>query len=238
MSIPIEKAVFFVVDTETTGLDPIEDRICEVAGLRMSLEKGELGRFESLVNPGRSIPPDASAIHHLTEIDLVHAPSLELVVPRLLWDPFDAWVAHNAAFDFSFLQAGGRPTLCTLRLARKLLPEMPKHGNQYLRYAIPLDVPEAKGLPAHRAMADVLVTAALLRHLLAEAVRQNPGLRTLEQVLAFASEPVLLTTCRFGNKHRDKPWSEVPKDYLSWMLRDVKDMDPDTRFTVEHWLKA
>lgn len=238
MSIPIEKAVFFVVDTETTGLNPVSDRICEVAGLRLSLEGGELGRVESLVNPGRPVPPEASAIHHLTDLDLVHAPALDLVMPRLLWDPFDAWAAHNAAFDFSFLPAGSRPALCTLRLARKLLSDLPKHGNQYLRYALPLEVPEAKGLPAHRALADVLVTAALLRFLVAEAVRRHPGLRTLDQLLAFAREPLVLTTCRFGSKHRDKPWSEVPKDYLAWMLREVKDLDPDTRFTVEHWLKA
>jgi exodeoxyribonuclease X len=234
----IETAVFFVIDTETTGLNALEDRVCEIAGMRTSLAVVEGAWFESLVNPGRTIPPEASAIHHLTDIDVAQAPSLEVILPRLTWDPFDCWVAHNAAFDFAFLPPTNRPVLCTLRLARKLLSDLPKHGNQYLRYAIPLNVPSAKGLPAHRALADVLVTAALLHHLLGEASRQQPQLLSVEQLVAWSNEPVLLRTCRFGNKHRDKLWSEVPKDYLNWMLREVNNLDVDTRFTVEHWLKV
>jgi len=189
------------------------------------------------VNPGRSIPPEASAIHHLTDIDVASAPRLEVVLPLLTWDPFDCWVAHNAAFDFSFLPAFSRPVLCTLRLARKLLPGLPRHGNQYLRYAIPLEVPAAKGLLAHRALADVFVSTALLHHLLAELARQHPQVQTIEDLVAFANEPILMQTCRFGNKYRDKPWSEVPKDYLRWMIREVQNLEPDTRFTVEHWLR-
>jgi exodeoxyribonuclease X len=235
---PIESAVFLVVDTETTGLNPSEDRVCEVAGVRTSLAGGEGRRFEALVNPQRSIPPEASAIHHLTDLDVAQAPNLEVVMPLLTWDPFDCWGAHNAAFDFGFLPHLNKPVLCTLRLARKLLPDLPKHANQYLRYAIPLAVPSAKGLPAHRALADVMVTAALLHHLLGEARRLQPQITTVEDLVAFSSQPVLLKTCRFGNKHRDKPWSQVPKDYLAWMLREVQGMDADTRFTVEHWMKA
>ena len=236
MPTSIESAVFLVVDTETTGLDPSVDRICELAGLRTSLAAPEGRAFESLVNPERSIPPEASAIHHLTDLDVAQAPALGVVLPLLTWEPFDCWVAHNAAFDFGFLPHQDKPVLCTLRLARKLLPDLPRHANQYLRYAIPLQVPAAKGLPAHRALADVFVTAALLHHLLAEARRQQPQLATVEDLIAFSTEPVLLKTCRFGNKHRDQPWSVVPKDYLRWMLREVQNLDPDTRHTVEHWL--
>lgn len=237
MKVPIQDAVFFVVDTETTGLDPLMDGVCEFAGMRWSPQRGELSRFESLVNPGRSIPPEASAIHHLTDLDVARAPAMDALVPRILWDPFDCWVAHNAEFDFKFLQALNWPVLCTLRLSRKLHPELPKHGNQYLRYALGLEVPEAKGLPAHRAMADVLVTAALLKHLLGEAALQQPGLTSLPRLIDWSKEPLLLATCRFGSKHRGKPWAEIPKDYLRWMLREVHDLDADVRFTVEHWLR-
>lgn len=238
MPTPIQDAVFHVVDTETTGLDPLNDGVCEFAGLRWSPGRGELGRMESLVDPGRRIPPEASAIHHLTDLDVAHAPSLANLLPRILWEPFHCWVAHNAAFDFSFLPSVDRPVLCTLRLARKVHPELPRHGNQYLRYALGLEVPGAKGLAAHRAMADVLVTRALLEHLLAGAARIRPGLETVEDLVAWSREPVLLHTCRFGSKHRDKPWSEVPRDYLRWMLREVQDLDLDTRHTAEHWLGA
>jgi len=80
------------------------------------------------------------------------------------------------------------------------------------------------------------VTTALLGHLLEEAERLRPDLHTVEELVAWTNQPNLLPVCRFGNKHRDKPWSEVPKDYLQWMLREVKDMDPDLRFTIEHWV--
>lgn len=237
---PIRKAVFLVVDTETTGLDPLKDGVCEFAAIRLSLADGSMKSFQRLVNPALPIPPEASAIHHLTDLDVAGALKLEEVLAtlRLKWDRFDGWAAHNAAFDFSFLPAEGRPVLCTLRLARKLLPELPKHGNQYLRYALKLEVPQAKGLAAHRAEADAWVTAALLKHLLDRLAVKRPDLDTVEAVVAWSKEPILLNTCRFGNKHRDTPWSHVPKDYLRWMLREVKNLDEDTRFTVEHWLQA
>lgn len=235
MSVLLQPAVFCIVDTETTGLDPSEDGVCELAGIFCENNGEELSRYESLVNPGREIPPDASAIHHLVDEDVALAPDLPTALKALLETPFDIWVAHNAAFDFGFLPAFGRPVLCTLRMARKLYPEAPKHSNQYLRYALKLQVPEAKGLPAHRAMADVLVTKALLFHLLEEVAKQHPELDTFEKLVAWSQEPILEKICWFGNKHRGVPWAEVPKTYLDWMLKNVTDLAPDTRQTVEHW---
>ena len=236
MPTPIASAIFCIVDTETTGLDHAVDRVCELAGMHWTMEHNEIRRFETLVNPGRSIPPEASAIHHLVDEDVAGSPSLQEALRALTAESFGVWVAHNADFDFRFLPHGGRPVLCTLKLARKLLPNSPKHSNQYLRYALKLSVPEAKGLPAHRALADVIVTMALLRHLLGEAGRLRPDLQTIEELVAWTLEPNILPVCYFGNKHRGKPWSEVPKDYLQWMQKNVTDLDPDTRLTVDHWL--
>ena len=233
---PIDTATFCIVDTETTGLDPAVDRVCELAGVHWTAHQGESRRFETLVNPGRTIPPEASAIHHLVDEDVVGSPSIQEALESLNVEPFGVWVAHNADFDFKFLPNDERPILCTLKLAKKLFPDSLKHTNQYLRYALKLLVPEAKGLPAHRALADAVVTTALLRHLLVEASRHRPELRTIEDLVAWTLEPNLLPMCRFG-KHSGKPWSEVPKDYLQWMVKTMTDMDPDLRFTVEHWLR-
>jgi DNA polymerase III epsilon subunit-like protein len=130
--------------------------------------------------------------------------------------------------------------LCTLRLARKLWPGLPKYSNQYLRYALGLEVPEAEGLPAHEALADALVTSRLLLHELeiirTRAVPDLPPLETAAELIAWADAPNLLGICQFGNKHRGTPWSRVPKDYLQWMRREVRDMDPDLRYTVEYYL--
>ncbi len=236
MTTPINLATFCIVDTETTGLDPAVDRVCELAGVQWAARQGELRHFETLVNPGRTIPPEASAIHHLVDEDVVGSPNLQEALADLNREPFGVWVAHNADFDFKFLPKDGRPILCTLKLAKKLFPDSPKHTNQYLRYALKLQVPGAKGLPAHRALADAFVTTALLSYLLAEANKHRPELTTVEDLVAWTLEPNLLPMCRFG-KHSGKPWSEVPKDYLQWMVKTMTDMDSDLRFTVEHWLR-
>ena len=193
------------------------------------------------MDPGVPIPPEASAIHHIVDRHVQGAPLLAQVLPTFQGSDFDVYVAHNAAFDFGFLPAGGRPVLCTLRLAKKLWPGLPRHGNQYLRYALGLEVPEAEGLPAHEALADALVTARLLLRQLetvhaggVAGLPECPGLRDL---IAWTEAPNLLITCQFGNKHRGLPWERVPKDYLQWMKREVRDMDPDTRYTVDYYLK-
>jgi exodeoxyribonuclease X len=229
---------YLVVDTETTGLDPLTDRVVSVAGVWVRPGQGALRRESVLVNPGIPIPPEASAIHHIVDRHVAGAPSLAEVLPLFQQGDFDAYVAHNAAFDFGFLPDQGRPVLCTMRLARKLWPRLPRYSNQYLRYALPLEVPEAEGLPAHEALADALVTSRLLLREL-EWLRDNPvpGIGTLQELLAWVQAPNLLETCTFGSKHRGTPWAQVPKDYLQWMKREVKDMDKDLRHTVEHYLQ-
>jgi exodeoxyribonuclease X len=236
----IHDLTYLVVDTETTGVDCASSRVVSVAGVWTRPGTGAFRRESCLVDPGVPIPPEASAIHHITDRHVAGAPTLAQVLPRFQGDDFDVYVAHNCAFDFAFLPTLGRPVLCTLRLARKLWPALPRFSNQFLRYALPLDVPEAEGLPAHEALADALVTSRLLLREL-EAMREKafPGLSPdpdIHELVAWIDAPNLLETCRFGNKYRGIPWSQVPKDYLVWMKREVRDMDPDTRHTVEHYL--
>jgi exodeoxyribonuclease X len=236
----IQDLTYLVVDTETTGLDPVACRVVSVAGVWVRPGAGVLRRESFLVDPGIPIPPEASAVHHIVDRHVQGAPPLAQVLPTFQGADFDAYVAHNAAFDFGFLPSAGRPVLCTLRLAKKLWPELPRYSNQYLRYALGVEVPEAEGLPAHEALADALVTARLLLYQL-EAIRTGavaglPALDTVQDLIAWSNAPSLLAVCQFGNKHRGLPWSQVPKDYLAWMKREVRDLDPDTRYTVEHYL--
>lgn len=229
---------YLVVDTETTGLNPPADKVVSIAGVWIRAGAGALRRESFLVDPGIPIPPEASAIHHIVDRHVAGSPSLAEVLPAFQGDDFDGYAAHNAAFDFSFLPAGGRPVLCTMRLARKLWPKLSRYSNQYLRYFLQLEVPEAEGLPAHEALSDALVTSRLLQREL-EWLRDHPqpGVETLQDLVAWVAAPNLLETCQFGSKHRGVPWAQVPKDYLQWMKRDVKDMDPDLRHTVEHYLQ-
>ena len=71
--------------------------------------------------------------------------------------------------------------------------------------------------PAHRAGPDAWVTA----HILMDLLKDHP----VERLLEWTNAPRDLALVPFG-KHRRKPWSEVPDDYLRWMATQT-DMDVD-----------
>ena len=214
---------YLVLDTETTGLIPETDRVVELAAHSVDLATGAVTPvFDQLINPGRPIPPEASAIHHLVDRDVAGAPSMEQV-----WADFapllaqhDAIVAHNARFDRGFLPPTAEPWICTLRLARHLWPEAPRHSNQVLRYWLHLEV----DAPApHRAADDTRVTAAILQAAL-PLLQAYPTLQTPAQVAAWADRPTLMTTVPLG-KYKGHAWDTVPADYLRWALKNWEDGD-------------
>ncbi|RYF29886.1 MAG: DNA polymerase III subunit epsilon, partial [Cytophagaceae bacterium] len=166
---------------------------------------------DTFVNPGIPIPALASAIHHIVDCDVADAPAKMPYGIKL--PDRDCYVAHNAAFDSSFLPRLAREQwLCTMRLAKRVRPEMETYTNQYLRYALGLSIDLPAGALPHRALPDALVTAAVLRHLLQNLPEGSPA--TVQELVQWCAEPLLLKKCNFGNKHRGKLWSEVPIDYL------------------------
>jgi len=73
-----------VIDIETTGIDPATDAIVEVevASVDLTRDNAITNGKETLVRPGFSIAPEASALHHLIEQDLMSAPQLAEVIER------------------------------------------------------------------------------------------------------------------------------------------------------------
>ncbi len=135
LGVPLSEVTFCVVDLETTGGSPIDDAITEIGAVKY--RGGErLGSFRSLVDPRRPIPP---YVAHLTGIDdrLVSGePPIEQVLPSFLeFFGGSVFVAHNAGFDFGFLNAScglldyptlPGPPVCTARLARRVVwPDVP-----------------------------------------------------------------------------------------------------------------
>jgi DNA polymerase-3 subunit epsilon len=96
-----------VLDTETTGLDPLTgDRVIEVAAVELFnlLPTGEA--FHTLLDPERDIPAEASRIHGFTNGDVAGKPKFADIAERFLEFLGDAdIIAHNAPFDFGFLDA-------------------------------------------------------------------------------------------------------------------------------------
>jgi len=231
-------STFMALDTETTGIEAPEHKAVEVAAVLV--KNGQIiAAFTTYLNPGRDIPAVASGVHGLTLEDLQDAPTLEETLPWLnqMASQVDALVAHNAPFDRSMLPGlVEKPWIDTLRLSRRLQPELESHANQALRYALNLRCPEADGMPAHRALSDAYVTARLLVRLLADVFRDATFPLDAEALALEISKPMLLPVCGFG-KHKGIPWAKVPKDYLQWLLRQTE-IDQDVAFTAKHYLQV
>ena len=96
-----------VFDTETTGLDPLSgDRVIEVACLELYRDLPTGRTFHALIDPGRDVPEDATRVHGMTRADLLGKPRFAEIVDDLLeFLGDDPLIAHNAPFDFGFLNA-------------------------------------------------------------------------------------------------------------------------------------
>lgn len=159
---------YVLLDLETTGGNPVHDRITEIAAVRF--DDGRVSRrWQSLVDPQRPIPPYIQRLTGISDAMVAGAPRFEQLVEPLL-ELLDGavLVAHNVRFDHGFLKnslarAGVElraRTLCTVRLSRRLEPQCSGHG---------LDAIQARhGLlntARHRAMGDVLVLQAWLQRM-------------------------------------------------------------------------
>ncbi|MBP9735739.1 MAG: DNA polymerase III subunit epsilon [Rhodoferax sp.] len=151
---------YVLLDLETTGGNALQDRITEIAAVRV--ESGvEVARWSALVNPGVRIPYFIEQLTGIHNTMVVNAPAFDEVGPTLLKLLDGAvLVAHNVRFDHGFLQHEFArmgvtlrvKTLCTVRLSRLLYPQVKGHGLDAImqRHGI---VTAAR----HRAMGDVEV---------------------------------------------------------------------------------
>jgi DNA polymerase-3 subunit epsilon/ATP-dependent DNA helicase DinG len=175
--------VFVALDLETTGLDARSDAIIEVGAIRFAFDpRAEsfacrvLDRFVTFVNPLRPVPLRIQQLTGIRDSDVAGAPPIVRIIPELLAfvrADVEAVVAHNAGFDFSFLQAVGvdfhRPTYDTFELASILLPGVTSYSLGELVRVLGIPLPEA-----HRAMDDAEATAKLFTHLLYRADELPP----------------------------------------------------------------
>lgn len=124
-------------DTETTGLDPLTgDRVIEIAAIELINDLPTRNTFHRLIHPQRDVPPESTRVHGITIENLRDAPRFaEIVDDMLAFFADDKLVAHNAPFDFGFINAElarcNRPALArermvdTLVLAKTRFPGMP-----------------------------------------------------------------------------------------------------------------
>ena len=177
-NLTIEEASFLIVDLETTGLNPENSEIIEIAALRV--EDGiVVDKFHTLVKPSIGfIPPFITKLTGITNALVVDKPTIEQVFPHFLkFSENSIIVAHNAQFDMSFLnsvsyQITGKsiqnPVLCTQNLAKRLFPDLPSKSLVNLAYHF--NIPYNK---KHRALEDALVTFELFKKIVDYLYRFN-----------------------------------------------------------------
>ena len=173
-----ELGPFTVFDVETTGMSPSRDRIIQIGAVRIDKD-GYISRYNSFVNPGRSVPAQLVSVHHITDEMLAEAPVFAQVGREFLdFAGNSTLVAHNARFDLGFLQESlartGLPlwkgrTLDTLRLIKTTHPGLPSYKLQSLRAVFQLD--SNADMQAHRADADVEWTLQILEIALDAAIK-------------------------------------------------------------------
>jgi DNA polymerase-3 subunit epsilon len=191
LDLPFARVPFVVVDVETTGTSSHgTDRVTEVAAV--TVENGVVtDAFHSLVNPGRPIPWFITNLTGISDAMVRDAPTFETIAGEFAVHLVDhVFVAHNAAFDWGFItHEFGRVSpipigdlvaaqLCTVRLARRLLPFLPRRNLDAVahHYGVPIE-------GRHRALGDARATARVLLGLLRDADRRD--LSTVGDLLAF-----------------------------------------------------
>jgi len=185
--VPLGELTYTVVDVETTGLKPHGNGITEVCCLRVQGGR-ETGRFATLINPGRPIPPFIQDMTGITDAMVRDAPTFGEIIPSLLeFLGESVLVAHNAPFDLSFLNYGlychGRrslhnPVVDTRQLARRLFPDLPRASLDAVTRHLGISIEDR-----HRASGDAEATAELLLRLL--ALCRERGVESDVQLVAF-----------------------------------------------------
>lgn len=169
------QAVFVAFDIETTGFDPVQDRVVEIGAVKF---KGTnvIAQKSWLINPGRSIPHWAERVHGITDAMVAGQPAFSRVHPEFLaFIAGTTLLAHNARFDLAFIRAEAErnqlavpanEVIDSLRLFRTWFPEAGSHSLAALAQHLAID---DEGL--HRAIAD---TVCLFRILQAGLARHGP----------------------------------------------------------------
>jgi DNA polymerase III epsilon subunit-like protein len=237
----MNKLIFF--DTETTG-NTEKDYLCQIA-----YKSGDES-FVGFYKPPIKIPPEASAVHHITNKMLKNEISFKessdsKKIKELFESENSVVIAHNAQFDLVMLKKEGiKPEkfICTLRLARFLDPEgkIERYNLQYLRYLLDLDVQAT----AHDALGDVLVLEKLfdrLKKKLSEIEKIETEEEIINRMIEISSHPSIFKYINFG-KHNGKEIEQIAKtdkNYLEWLLKQKEEsdqIDEDWIYTLKHYL--
>ncbi|WP_180027533.1 putative quorum-sensing-regulated virulence factor [Acinetobacter sp. YH16032] len=225
-----------ILDTETHTLNGLP---IEIAYAPIQIEQGKLSLdrekiFDQLYSIGdEKISYAAMAVHHILESDLVDQPNF-----RTFELPQETTyiIGHNIDYDIRAIQQCGVETshikaICTLALSRLVWPHAEAHNISALIYMISKGSSKAREMlkGAHRADADIILTANILMHII-----HHLGIQNIEELYEVSEDARIPRTINFG-KHRGTAIVDLPSDYVSWLLRQ-EDLDPYLKKALEKTL--
>lgn len=230
----MKNLIFF--DTETT--QKTNSRLVQLA-LLIDCNGGPVK--ELFFKPAEPIAIEAMEVHGITEEQVKDCDPVDPEKLQPLFDNMIA-VAHNAPFDIAVMAREGvkvEEYIDTLKVAQHLLPELPYHRLQYLRYALNLKTGEES--TAHDAKGDVEVLIELykyLRNKLMTDLKIN-DYEAREKMLELTHQKTILKKLPFG-KFKDQLFSEVAKtlagrEYFKW-LRGQSELGEDLKNTLDFYL--
>lgn len=225
---------YFFTDTETAKMTgPIVD----VAVIEVNENLDVIGTYESLVDPMEPMSPAAQEVHGITDADVADAPTMVELIARD-GSPFPqdepiTIIAHNAQFDCRHLaEAGLLPQnytrACTLKMARTIYADIDKERCNHKLGTLAIMFGLQRG-PAHRAMGDTVTMLNLVRQM-----AKDTSVSSLDELLLLGTRHIAQTDkLGFGSKHKDDLIKDVPKSYITWMFKNVTDLDPDLRLALD-----
>ncbi|MCK5168497.1 MAG: GIY-YIG nuclease family protein [Bacteroidales bacterium] len=176
--------MYAIIDIETTGLSPINDKITEIA-IYIHDGKNVIKEYSTLINPDRNIPYNITRLTGITNEMVKNAPQFwEVAKDIVILTEGKSIVAHNASFDYNFIRNEfkslgynfKRDKLCTVKLSRKIIPKHKSYSLGKLCKELGIEI-EGR----HRAAGDALATVKLFEHLL----RISPSLGKLNSSMFY-----------------------------------------------------
>jgi DNA polymerase III subunit epsilon len=186
---PLGELSALVLDTETTGLDPLRDRLISLGAVRLAgLRCLRHDVLDLLVNPGRQIPARSTAVHGISDLMVLPAPGFHEVAPGIM-AALDgvAVIGHHTMFDLTILRRAAQaveidwkdpPWLDTALLYSALTP-----GALYFDLDAVAEAVGVRPQGRHTALGDALTTAEVYLRLLPQL--EERGITTLGQAMAF-----------------------------------------------------
>ncbi len=189
---PLDETPFCILDVETTGISAAYNNIIEI-GMVKILGQKLIKKYDTLINPGKTIPFNITQLTGITSNDVINAPFFEDIVDNITeFIGEDILVGHNFSFDLGFLRkeflyCGKNPltnlNLCTLKIARRLYPFLKSKSLGNLIYHLNI-----KNILSHRALGDAEATAhAFIK--MSNELKLKFDLKTTEELMIYQSSP-------------------------------------------------